>query len=67
MAKLLFISMLGYETNFGQIESLKLITSATYAEKKIGYLSLAQLFTEKSDILMMATHRIRTDLTSGNV
>lgn len=57
--------MLGHDTDFGQIECLKLITSQNFADKKIGYLGLTQLFNEKSEVLMMATHRMRTDLQSS--
>lgn len=66
VAKLLFINMLGHDTDFGQLECLKLITANTYAEKRIGYLGLTQLFNEKSEILMMATNRMRIDLSSSN-
>jgi Adaptin N terminal region len=38
VAKLLFIHMLGYPTHFGQMESVKLIASHKFAEKRIGYL-----------------------------
>lgn len=40
VAKLLFVSMLGHDTDFGQMECLKLITANTYTEKRIGYLGL---------------------------
>mmetsp|Transcript_28820 Transcript_28820/g.33278 ORF Transcript_28820/g.33278 Transcript_28820/m.33278 type:complete len:897 (+) Transcript_28820:42-2732(+) len=65
IAKLVFIYLLGHDTDFGQLECLKLITSSNYTEKKIGYLGLTQLFSEKSEILMMATNRMRMDLQSG--
>ena len=57
--------MLGHDTDFGQMECLKLITSNSYSDKKIGYLGLTQLFTEKSEVLMMATNRIRIDLQNN--
>ncbi len=56
--------MLGHDTDFGQMECLKLITSNSFSEKRIGYLGLTQLFNEKSEVLMMATHRMRIDLTT---
>ena len=40
VAKLLFISMLGYNNEFGQMECLKLITAQSFTEKRIGYLGL---------------------------
>ena len=57
--------MLGHDTDFGQMECLKLITSSSYSDKKIGYLGLTQLFTERSEVLMMATNRIRIDLQNN--
>lgn len=46
------------------MECLKLITKNSFIEKRIGYLGLTQLFHEKSEVLVMATHRIHTDLNS---
>ncbi|KAK1273219.1 AP-1 complex subunit gamma-2 [Acorus gramineus] len=43
LAKLMFIHMLGYPTHFGQMECLKLIASAGFPEKRIGYLGLIDL------------------------
>jgi AP-1 complex subunit gamma-1 len=54
--------MCGYDTDFGQMEILNLITSDDYLDKKIGYLGLTQLFCENSEVLMLATNRIRIDL-----
>lgn len=46
VAKLMFIQMLGYPTQFGQVECLKLIASNNFTEKRVGYLGLAQLLNE---------------------
>jgi AP-1 complex subunit gamma-1 len=46
------------------MECLKLITANSFTEKRIGYLGLTQLFNEKSEVLMMATNRIRIDLNN---
>lgn len=64
VTKLLFINMMGQDTDFGQMECLKLISAQTFIEKRIGYLGLTQLFHETSQLLMMATNRIRIDLSS---
>lgn len=61
IAKLMFINLLGYEAEFGQMECLTLISRPSFVEKRIGYLGITNLFSEKSEILMMATHRLRTD------
>ena len=41
MLKLLYIGMLGYSTEFGQMEVVKLIAQPDYGGKRIGYLTLA--------------------------
>ncbi|KAH8739618.1 adapter-protein complex 1 gamma subunit (gamma adaptin) [Cryptosporidium ryanae] len=66
IAKLLFIHMLGYPSQFGQVECLKLIASNKFSEKRIGYLAICQLLDEDSDILLLATNSIKNDLNHSN-
>ena len=67
VAKLLFISMMGYPTQFGQIECLKLIASKSFKEKRVGYLGLTQLLNEQDDVLLMVTNIMQLDINSNNV
>ncbi|KAK6587815.1 adapter-complex 1 gamma subunit (gamma adaptin) [Cryptosporidium xiaoi] len=66
IAKLLFIHMLGYPSQFGQVECLKLIASSKFSEKRIGYLAICQLLDVDSDILLLATNSIKNDLNHSN-
>eukprot|EP00005_Dracoamoeba_jomungandri_P004247 CAMPEP_0174259080 /NCGR_PEP_ID=MMETSP0439-20130205/7962_1 /TAXON_ID=0 /ORGANISM="Stereomyxa ramosa, Strain Chinc5" /LENGTH=834 /DNA_ID=CAMNT_0015342833 /DNA_START=45 /DNA_END=2549 /DNA_ORIENTATION=+ len=66
VAKLLYIHMLGYPTHFGQMECLKLITSPSYSDKRIGYLALSLLLDERQEILMLGTQSIKNDLDHPN-
>lgn len=66
VAKLLFIQMMGYPTQFGQVECLKLIASNNYTEKRVGYLGLAQLLNEQDDVLLMVTNIMQIDMNSSN-
>ncbi|OMJ81382.1 hypothetical protein SteCoe_18173 [Stentor coeruleus] len=66
VAKLLFIQMMGYPTQFGQVECLKLIASNNFTEKRVGYLGLAQLLNEQDDVLLMVTNIMQIDMNSSN-
>ncbi|CAM9800710.1 unnamed protein product, partial [Choristocarpus tenellus] len=59
VAKVLFIHMLGYPSHFGQMECIKLITSPNYLDKRIGYLGLTLLLTDKEEVLMLVTNSLK--------
>ncbi|KAK8605601.1 hypothetical protein V6N13_102377 [Hibiscus sabdariffa] len=62
LAKLMFIHMLGYPTLFGQMECLKLIASAGFPEKRIGYLGLMLLLDERQEVLMSAGNFVKAEV-----
>lgn len=62
--KLLYISMLGYEVPFGQIETLNLISSSKYSEKAAGYIASGLLLSDNSEILGLSINLIKTDMFS---
>lgn len=64
VAKLMYIHMLGYPTHFGQMECLKLISAATFPEKRIGYLALTLLLNEQAEVLTLVTNSLKLDLTN---
>jgi len=66
VAKLLYIHMLGYPSQFGQMEVLKLIASANFAEKRIGYLALGMLLDESTEVLTLVQNCLKTDLRHRN-
>lgn len=67
VAKLLYIHMLGYPTHFAQMEALKLIETAKFAEKRIGYLGLMLLLDEKQQVLMLVTNSLKKDFRHQSV
>jgi AP-1 complex subunit gamma-1 len=66
VAKLMFIHMLGYPTQFGQMECLKLISAQSFPEKRIGYLALTLLLNESAEVLTLVTNSLKLDLTNNN-
>ena len=66
VAKLMFMHMLGYPTHFGQMECVRLIASAGFPEKRVGYLGLMILLDERQEVTMLVTNSIKNDLGHKN-
>jgi AP-1 complex subunit gamma-1 len=64
MLKLMYISMLGYSTEFGQLEVVKLLAESDFASKRVGYLALNVLLDESQEVLTLAENHIKRDLVS---
>ncbi|KAJ2469387.1 clathrin associated protein complex large subunit, partial [Coemansia sp. RSA 2322] len=64
--KLLYIYLLGYPVQFGQLECLKLVASPRFADKRVGYLGVTLLLDEKQDILTLLTNSLKTDMNSSD-
>lgn len=60
----MFMHMLGYPTHFGQMETLKLVASSEFADKRVGYLGLMLLLDERQEVLMLVTNSLKNDLNS---
>ncbi|KEG11361.1 AP-1 complex subunit gamma [Trypanosoma grayi] len=65
MLKLLYISMLGYPTEFGQVEVVSLLAQADYAGKRVGYLTLQMVLDENDEVLTLSENHMKKDLAQG--
>lgn len=66
MLKLMYIAMLGYPTEFAQMEVVNLIAQPEYGDKRIGYLTLSVLLDETHEVLTLAENRLKKDLADTN-
>ncbi|KAI6653527.1 AP-1 complex subunit gamma-1 isoform X2 [Oopsacas minuta] len=66
VAKLLYIFMLGYPAHFGQMECLKLISSNSFTDKKIGYLGSSLLLDERQDVHLLLTNSIKKEFNHSS-
>ncbi|KAJ1660278.1 clathrin associated protein complex large subunit [Dispira simplex] len=67
VGKMLYIHLLGYPAHFGQLECLKLVASARYSDKRLGYLGIMLLLDENQQILTLVTNSLKNDMNSANM
>ena len=61
--KMCYISLLGYDVNFGHMECISLVSSSKFKEKSVGYMSVSLLLRPGDEMMMMAVNSMRNDLT----
>ncbi|KAJ1947527.1 hypothetical protein GGF37_000292 [Kickxella alabastrina] len=66
VCKLIYMSLLGYDVNFGHREAVELITGAKYSEKQIGYLAVSLLMSEDTTHAQTVVSALRRDLHDTN-
>lgn len=64
--KMLYIYMLGYDVDFGHMETVALISASKYAEKQVGYIVTSCLLNENHDFLRLAINTVRNDIIGRN-
>ena len=60
--KLMWMNMLGYDTEFALVECMNSLFIDSFQLKTLGYLGLTMFLSRKSEVLLMVTNRIRMDL-----
>ncbi|KAL2644083.1 hypothetical protein R1flu_011670 [Riccia fluitans] len=64
--KMLYIYMLGYDVDFGHMETVNLISAPKYAEKQVGYIVTSCLLNENHDFLRLVINTVRNDIIGRN-
>ncbi|KAJ2549326.1 hypothetical protein EV175_004494, partial [Coemansia sp. RSA 1933] len=62
VCKLIYMSLLGYDVNFGHREAVTLINSGKYSEKQIGYLAVSLLLIEHDEYMRAVLATLRRDM-----
>lgn len=60
--KLIWMNMLGYDTEFALVECMNSLFIDNFRLKIIAYMGLTLFLSRKSEVLLMVTNRIRIDL-----
>ncbi|KAJ2613200.1 clathrin associated protein complex large subunit [Coemansia sp. RSA 1365] len=63
--KLVYIFLLGFPVQFGQLECVKLAASSRFSDKRVGYLGVG-LLLEEQELVTLVTNSLKTDLNSAD-
>lgn len=66
IAKLLYMSILGYNVDFGLQEAMRLLESPKFSEKQMGYLAVSLLLGDSNKFTNLVAESIRADFNSQN-
>ena len=64
--KLMYLNMRGYNTSFGQIRIISLVSKQQYSFKRIGYLAAASIIDMTNDLSILITQEIQKDIKSSD-
>ena len=64
VAKILFLSIIGENVAYGQMEAITLMSHDRYSHKRIGYLATSVILDESSELTVLITHTIIKDMQS---
>ncbi|KAL0227620.1 hypothetical protein RCL1_003764 [Eukaryota sp. TZLM3-RCL] len=62
LRKLLYLQMFGCSMSFASFPAVEIVALPTFGSKRIGYLSIAQSFTDETDATIMATNQFKKDI-----
>ena len=66
ICKLMYIFLLGYDVDFGQVEAVNLINDPKFSEKQVGYLATSLLLNENNEMVRLLINTMSKDLKDLN-
>ena len=60
--KMCYISMLGYDVDFGHMEFISLLSSTKFQEKSVGYMAVSLLLRPTDEMMTLVVNSMRNDL-----
>lgn len=64
--QVIYLNLLGYDTTWADFMILEVMSNNEYSNKRLCYTASGFLWNENSDVVLMATNRVRKDLTTNN-
>ena len=59
LLKLIYLEMFGHDMSWASFHVLEVMSSAKFAQKRVGYLAAAQSFRPDTEVLMLATNLLK--------
>jgi len=66
VSKMTYLYMLGHDMDFAAFNVIEIMSEASFANKRVGYLAATLAFHERLDVLPLCTNLIKKDLQSSN-
>lgn len=60
--KMCYISMLGYDVDFGHMEFISLLSSTKFQEKSVGYMAVSLLLRPTDEMMTLVVNSMRNDI-----
>jgi AP-2 complex subunit alpha len=64
--KMCYISMLGYDVDFGHMEFISLLSSTKFQEKSVGYMAVSLMLRPADEMMTLVVNSMRNDIIGPN-
>jgi len=67
LRKLTFLTMMGFDFEWGSFSIIEVMSSPRFAHKRIGSLAAVQTFTSSTSVILLVTNLLKKELASSNI